>query len=297
MELTTEIIQEFAQLRANYQAIYKGLPRYKNRAQAKKLCKFGSISSVNPSAKFDHQGYRVPVYTSVVYLVPAKISGFEMCPGRSKECTLACLVFSGRAIMDLVSGQKTIFRARILRTWLYQFNRPFFMDWLTDEIKAAQAIYTRPGQVYAARLNGTSDISYESIECQGFSSIMDMFPNVQFYDYTKVISRSVPSNYDITLSYTGRNIIDCLAWLKTGKNIAIVFNVKKGQALPNYWKGYKVIDGDLSDYRPGDCKGCVVGLRFKKVANKIDLVNNPFIVDPQGLDCQYIAGNDIELPF
>jgi hypothetical protein len=57
--------------------------------------------------------------------------------------------------------------------------------------------------------------------------------------------------------------------------------VRKGRALPTSWNGYKVVDGDISDYRPDDEKGVIVGLRFKLVKEKeinASLSTNKFVV-------------------
>ena len=113
-------------------------------------------------------------------------------------------------------------------------------------------------------------------------NILEIFPDVDFYDYTKINNRlklmDKYSNYHLTLSYTGYNWTECIEALENGINVAAVFDTKKGQDLPIGYEGYEVVDGDLSDYRLTDPKGVIVGLRFKKVINDIDLENNPFIV-------------------
>jgi len=48
--------------------------------------------------------------------------------------------------------------------------------------------------------------------------------------------------------------------------------------LPVSFMGYKVIDGDVYDMRYLDEQGVIVGLKFKKVRNKIDTANNKFII-------------------
>jgi hypothetical protein len=45
--------------------------------------------------------------------------------------------------------------------------------------------------------------------------------------------------------------------------MAVVFHVKKGQALPKAWQGKTVIDGDEHDARYDDPQGVIVGLRAK----------------------------------
>jgi hypothetical protein len=50
--------------------------------------------------------------------------------------------------------------------------------------------------------------------------------------------------------------------------MAVVFHVKKGQALPKAWQGKAVIDGDEHDARYDDPQGVIVGLRAKGQAIK-----------------------------
>ena len=88
--------------------------------------------------------------------------------------------------------------------------------------------------------------------------------------------------------------------LENQGNTAVVFLTRAGRELPSYWRGYQVLDGDVTDYRPGDCKGCVVGLRYKIAGTLSEsdtyklLKNNPFVVDPESLECQHVNGQ-IEL--
>jgi hypothetical protein len=82
----------------------------------------------------------------------------------------------------------------------------------------------------------------------------------------------VPSNKQ----REGYNMIDCERLLSERKGrVAMVF---EGKRLPSTFMGYKVIDGDEYDMRYIDEPGVIVGLKFKKVRNKIDTANNPFII-------------------
>mgnify|MGYP003669961319 CR=1 FL=1 len=45
-----------------------------------------------------------------------------------------------------------------------------------------------------------------------------------------------------------------------------------------YLKHIKVIDGDAYDMRYIDDKNVIVGLKFKRVKNKVEKTNNAFIV-------------------
>jgi len=131
---------------------------------------------------------------------------------------------------------------------------------------------------FSVRFNGTSDVSPEIQKING-QCVLDLFKDVQWYDYTKVANRftklSKYSNYDLTYSYSGYNWEECKNVLdnKVGR-VAMVFAKK----LPSTYLGYEVIDGDDSDIRYKDNKGVIVGLKFKRVRAKIDLEKNKFIV-------------------
>jgi hypothetical protein len=124
----------------------------------------------------------------------------------------------------------------------------------------------KDNMVPAIRLNGTSDIEWTRM------GIMEEFPDVQFYDYTKVLNRLTkerPKNYHLTFSKNEANEAECVEALKLGVNVAVVFDTKKGQSLPENWNGYPVYDGDDTDVRFLDPKdGYVIGLRAKGKARK-----------------------------
>jgi hypothetical protein len=112
------------------------------------------------------------------------------------------------------------------------------------------------------RLNGTSDIRWETVEVDGHANIMELFPTVQFYDYTKLVNRrALPANYRLTFSLAENN--DLAAWA-SGLNVAAVFKGK----LPATFMGRPVIDGDETDLRFLDPVGIVVGLKAKGKAKK-----------------------------
>jgi len=54
--------------------------------------------------------------------------------------------------------------------------------------------------------------------------------------------------------------------------------VFEGNKLPIKWREFEVIDGDAYDMRYIDEAGVIVGLKFKKVRNKIEMKNNKFII-------------------
>ena len=150
------------------------------------------------------------------------------------------------------------------------------MAWLQDEISAAYAKAQRAGQKFSVRLNGTSDLSPEQFHTGG-KNILEMFPDVQFYDYTKVYKRiqltKKYSNYDITFSYSGENMVSTVAALAEGVRAAMVFD-----QLPEEFLGYPVIDGDAYDMRYIDPSNVIIGLKYKKVRNKLSDSHKDFVI-------------------
>ena len=85
------------------------------------------------------------------------------------------------------------------------------MNYKTDDIAAAVKSCAKQNLIPVFRLNGTSDIRWENQTVMGHNNVMDMFPDVQFYDYTKIPNRyNVPSNYHLTFSRSESNDQDIL---------------------------------------------------------------------------------------
>ena len=102
---------------------------------------------------------------------------------------------------------------------------------------------------------------------------MDLHPDVQFYDYSKVLNYldHGKKNYHVTFSDSGTNQQDQLAAIAKGANVAVVFKDK----LPKIWMDRRVIDGDKHDRRFKDPKGVIVGLVAKGLGKKV--TKNSFI--------------------
>ena len=204
------------------------------------------------------KGEKLNVLTGILYLAPAKVSGYEVCPKRSVGCTLACLYTAGMGIFSNVQ------KARIKKTKMFFENREEFLTLLRKDIVALEKKALKLGMKPAVRLNGTSDINWVRF------NIMEEFPNVNFYDYTKVVKQLNKNifNYNITFSRNEANDVDCLKALNNGYNVAVVFSTKKGEDLPVTWNNYSVIDGDETDVRFLDNLGCIIGLRAKGKAKE-----------------------------
>ena len=212
------------------------------------------------------RGESLGILTGILHLNPH--ADERLCPYASTECKLNCLVKSGRA-----EFMPAITVARTKKTREFYENRQAFVEQLRKDIKALAKRAAKLGMVPAVRLNGTSDILWEKL-----TSLMVDFPEVQFYDYTKVPLRyrGKLANYHLTFSYSGDNWDDCLEAISRGINIAVVF----AGNMPSEWRGLEVIDGTVHDVRFIDSiKGGVVGLcpkgRTAKLAAKS---NSKFIV-------------------
>ena len=48
----------------------------------------------------------------------------------------------------------------------------------------------------------------------------------------------------------------------------MIFNYHKNAKLPKKYKGYKVINGDITDLRIDEGKGIICGLYWKNIADK-----------------------------
>jgi len=102
---------------------------------------------------------------------------------------------------------------------------------------------------------------------------MDLHPDVQFYDYSKVLNYldHGKKNYHVTFSDSGTNQQDQQAAIKKGVNVAVVFK----DQLPKKWMNKRVIDGDKHDLRFKDPSGVIVGLVAKGLGKKVE--TNSFI--------------------
>lgn len=195
-------------------------------------------------------GYR----TYIMHLAPSTLSGYQVCPMASLGCSAACLNLSGMGRFSNVQA------ARIAKTRHFFEDRPAFMQQLVREVRSAVKACQKAGVTPVVRLNGTSDIRWEMIPVLGdalptaYANIMMMFPQVQFYDYTKIPNRrNVPSNYHLTFSRSEMNHQDVIL---SQYNVAVVFDV-----LPATYLGRTVIDGTETDLRFLDPKNVVVGLK------------------------------------
>lgn len=221
------------------------------------------------------KGMRRGVMTFVMHFAPADLSGFEVCSNRSDACTVLCLNTAGRGRFDATQA------ARIRKAQWYFNDRPAFMAALHDDIRKAARYAGRRGFDCAVRLNGTSDIPWHRVPVAGAASIMECYPEIQFYDYTKVSGRllrhDLPRNYHLTFSLSEDNDETAAEVLRRGGSVAAVFRnratVERLLAIGSYTvAGFTVpvVDGDETDLRYLDPAGSLVALYAKGMLAKRD---------------------------
>ena len=200
--------------------------------------------------------------TGILYLVPSDGSGLgNLCPNASPGCRAACLYSAGRGVMQ------PIIDGRMRKTRLFFDNASRFVDALAGDVARLERRAAKRGLTPCVRLNGTSDVPWERMRGTDGRTLMEAFPHVQFYDYTKRPDRALRwPNYHLTFSRSECNDAQAMRELESGRNVAVVFDTRKGEPLPLFWRGYRVVDGDTHDLRflnADDVCAVVIGLRAK----------------------------------
>ena len=205
--------------------------------------------------------------TFILYLAPytQNYKGVNICPKASKGCAAACLFTAGRGAFNNVQN------ARINKTNFYVENKPLFIKKLAGEIIKETAKAKKKGEKIAFRLNGTSDIDFiYLLEKYAGLNVIDLMPTAILYDYTKLIGKVKKylkhPNYYLTFSRAEDNERETMQALQMGANVSAVFSGD----LPNFWSGFNVVDGDVSDLVMLTAKNSILGLRAKGKARKDD---------------------------
>lgn len=221
----------------------------------------------------------------------------DMCPGATEGCKMVCLSSAGRM------AQTGPIAASVKRQVTLKKNRKAFLIILVAGIARLSARARKLNAGLGIRLNVLSDLPWESYrvtldkdmaqylrdygikkaQAKTYKNLMELFPHVQFYDYTKVKTRmdkflrgNLPKNYHLTwsLAETSDNRKEALKVLRTKKTtVSVPFAVygRTEKPLPKQLTivhsdqpyTFKVIDADKHDFRPIDPPGTISGLRFK----------------------------------
>ena len=219
---------------------------------------FKLLSTANPKIQ---KGTKLGYLTFILHLAPADLSGHEVCAKRTPGCTNSCLNRAGRGGM-FKTGETTnaIQKARIRKTQYFFDNRMSFMLDLKRDIERAIGFAERKGLTPVFRLNGTSDLAWEKHDMIPGQNVFECFPNVQFYDYTKIVGRKTAgiANYHLTFSRAENNDADVARAEQQGMNVVAVYD-----QLP-----MGVFDADLTDLRFLDPQGARMGLKAKGPAKR-----------------------------
>jgi len=231
-----------------------------------------SLLSVAADAK-TVKGAAAGYLTGILYLAPGTLAGVgNLCPHASHGCAAACLFTAGRAGMF-----EAINSARVMRTRLLHSDRAAFLEILRGEIRALVRKAARLGLRPAVRLNGTSDLPWESLA----PSLFAEFPKIRFYDYTKSARRALafargelPENYHLTFSLSESNATQAALVAAAGCNVAaVVAGYRAGEGFQMAGQTFSTFDADRHDVRfldrrAEDGRGRVGILKAKGKAKK-----------------------------
>jgi len=227
------------------------------------MFKSKALLSVGSDAK-TVKGETFGFLTGILYLAPHTSTKWNTCSMAGiAQCGNGCLFTAGRGAMNSVA------QGRINKTiWFFEERNTFMQQLVVDICKLVKKA-RKQSLVPLIRLNGTSDIRWETVgftDADGveYVNIFAAFPEVQFYDYTKDVNRKViPTNYDLTFSDSGvqgfQPFVEKAVAL--GMRIATVF--RDVASIPKMHRGMPVIGGDNSDIRHLEDKGVVVALYAK----------------------------------
>jgi len=188
-----------------------------------------------------------------------------ICAGsKAAGCMEGCLKSAGMGVFSNVEA------GRKAKTDFYLNDQEGFLAQLRVELANFSKLCKRTGSVGVVRLNTISDIPWEKHQ------IPQEFPELSFYDYTKLVKRlgRTPTNYKLMFSYSGkRSYRKQVEQMPDGYPMAVVFHKR----LPARFMGRPVIDGDNSDLDNLRSGHVVVGLLAKGKAKKD---TSGFVVDP-----------------
>jgi hypothetical protein len=198
--------------------------------------------------------------------VKIRVAGLSLYPNDTicamrnvAECAAPCLVSSGRG------GFTNVELARQAKTDFYMNSREQFIAQLVREIELFERLCAKQGVECYIRLNVISDIRWE-LEQNG--AIPQLFPNINFFDYTKIAKRldRTPANYQLMFSYSRATAYQAQVAmaLKTSVPMSVVFY----GPMPDTFMGKPVVNGDASDIENLAHANCVIGLKYKVAKGK-----------------------------
>lgn len=220
------------------------------------------------------KGEKLGWRTGILNLLPAKLSGTEMCPDRTPECTRACCNLAGQARFANVQNK------RLKRTLQFLANNKLFYSMVIADTYALYLDAIEHNMKVALRLNGTSDIMWPTV-WKATAGI------ARAYEYTKNVNRVIrglttnrPEWYPhFTFSRSELNWRSCQQILDLGGNVAAAYSAKHFSSFPRQYMGYDCVDGDQHDLTFLHPPGHIIMLKEKMVPGREkDLVKQNFVI-------------------
>jgi len=209
------------------------------------------------------KGEKLGYLSAIAYLAPHTMATPKtVCPFSTPACRAGCLYSSGTGDLPRQAN------ARANRTRLWRDDPSAFLGKVAMEILDLSMLAADAGVSLAVRLNGTSDIFFEQYLAPNGLTLMETFPSVQFYDYTKAplsVRGPIPENYHLTYSMADDNAVESAAYLMAGQSVAVVVpddSHKIGWFVLGD-REINIVDGDEHDLRFLDEPGSLVMLRPK----------------------------------
>lgn len=236
------------------------------------------------------KGEKLGFLSAIAYLAPHTIATPKsVCPFSTPACRDACLNSAGTGHLPRQVN------ARAVRTRLWREDPGRFLGKAAMEILDLSMIAADAGVSLAVRLNGTSDIFFEQYRTPNGKTLMETFPSVQFYDYTKAPIEKrgpIPPNYHLTYSMAEHNAVEAAAYLRAGQSVAVVVP-DDSHKIGWFMLGdveVNVVDGDEHDLRFLDPPGSLVMLSPKgKAVLTTDLIRPAAVKELIGADRERAA--------
>ena len=215
------------------------------------------LLGINSSSK-TVKGLKLNIFTGVLYLAShTMVASKTICPNAIRNgCHVDCLVSSG------MLGMRTQQLAMISRTLYYINFKEDFLVMLRAELNKG---FNKYGENFAVRLNGTSDINWQSI--------VNEFPHITFYDYSKLrnmILRNTNKNHHYTFSgsmFSQYSRKELRLAIDAGLNVALAFNTKESKKdtlkIPKKLFNKTLVNFDETDVRFKDKAGSIGYLKRK----------------------------------
>lgn len=238
-------------------------------AEAAHLFKQSNRKIMGSSTKVE-LGQGFGYFTSVLYLAPARLSGYEVCGGRSVECTRGCLSHQSGHLAFHQAGS-------IFKTWWFFSDKEDFQAAAIGELHNQMSKAKRKGFKFAIRMNGTSDIPFKKVYQWAQEN------NVQCYEYTKLKSVIVRhlDHTDIvhrtfSIDETQASFVFAKTYCELGGNASIVIpsaRKAKAEAIAALQDlDLPIVDGDEHDLRFRDPVGAIAYLKAKGIPSDHPMV-------------------------